>query len=190
MSDQPPAYPGDERPTDELAQELLSEGQDADLHTDPDAPEAGHDFGLADARPPWRVAESLKALRDQINEWAPRRSKASDGTVADSNHPISSDHYPGVMDGAVGVVTAMDVTHDPAGGCDAGRLADGLVGSRDKRIKYVIWNSRIANASPIGGQPAWAWRPYTGKNPHNKHVHISVKAEKPLYDSRASWPVG
>jgi len=29
----------------------------------------------------WRVAESLKKLRDQINQIAPNRSRASDGTM-------------------------------------------------------------------------------------------------------------
>ena len=45
----------------------------------------------------------------------------------------------------------------------------------------------IANRAPIGGAAAWAWRPYTGKNPHNKHVHISVRPEKEFYDLKGPW---
>jgi hypothetical protein len=50
-------------------------------------------------------------------------------------------------------------------------------------VKYIIWNRRICNSKV---QP-WTWRPYTGTNPHNKHVHISVLPEKAKYDSRADW---
>ena len=139
---------------------------------------------------PWRVAKSLLALRDQVNRKAPNRNKANDGTIGDAAHASrTSDHNPWVTDGGVGVVTAMDITHDPAHGCDAGALAEAIRGSRDARVKYVIWNRRIANPLPIGGQPPWAWRPYTGANPHNHHVHISVKSDKPSYDSVASWTV-
>jgi hypothetical protein len=77
----------------------------------------------------------------------------------------------------------MDVTHDPAHGVSGDDLAAGLVASRDPRIKYVIWNRRICSSevSP------WVWRPYSGANPHDHHVHISVKPEKSLYDDESPW---
>jgi hypothetical protein len=81
----------------------------------------------------------------------------------------------------------MDVTHDPARGCDAGRLAASIRESRDLRVKYVIWNRQIANSSPIGGHEAWAWRQYNGANPHSHHVHISVKADKASFDDEGAW---
>ncbi|HEX6903316.1 MAG TPA: DNA/RNA non-specific endonuclease [Thermoanaerobaculia bacterium] len=138
----------------------------------------------------WRVAKSLLALRNQVNAKAPRRSKASDGTIGDAAHATrNSDHNPWVRDGAMGVVTAMDITHDPANGCDAGALAEAIRASRDARVKYIIWNRRIASSSVIGGVAAWTWRPYTGSNPHSKHVHISVRPEKAAFDSEASWAV-
>ena len=83
----------------------------------------------------------------------------------------------------------MDITHDPQRNCDAGALAEAIRGSRDARVKYIIWNRRIANSSPMDGQPPWAWRPYGGSNPHNHHVHISVKSEKALYNSTAAWTI-
>jgi hypothetical protein len=139
----------------------------------------------------WRVANSLLALREQVNRRAPSRSKLSDGTIGDPRHRLrTSDHNPWVSDGRIGVVTAMDITHDPSRGCDAGALAEAIRSSRDSRVKYIIWNRRIANSSPIGSQAAWAWRPYSGANPHDKHVHISVKSEKASYDSTIDWTIG
>jgi len=144
---------------------------------------------LESARP-WRLAAALKMLQQQINAAYPGRSKASDGTIGNAAHQTrASDHNPHIVDGGTGVVTAIDITHDPARGCDAGVIARLLHASRDPRIKYIIWNRRIANASPIGAAPAWAWRAYTGSNPHDKHCHLSVKAGKVLYDDDSAWPV-
>lgn len=117
----------------------------------------------------WRVAGSLLVLRDQINAAHPKRSKASDGTIGDPAHAAStSDHNPD----AFGVVRALDLTHDPKNGLDAGDLAEQLRVARDPRIKYVISDRRIF-AGPDGPQP-WVWRPYRGSNPHTSHVHVSV----------------
>lgn len=139
----------------------------------------------------WRVASSLEKLLLQINEMAPNRRKASDGGIGDDNHKNrNSDHNPWVdFDGVRGVVTARDFTHDPARGCDAGVLAEQIRASRDPRVKYIIWNRRIANSSSIGGAAPWAWRPYNGRNPHDHHVHISVLPEKAKYDSEQPWSI-
>jgi hypothetical protein len=132
----------------------------------------------------WRVAESLQRLLEQVNQMAPDRNKASDGSIGDPRHQSrASDHNPWVIDGNIGVVTARDITHDPRNGCDAQKIADSIVASRDPRVKYIIWNRQICNSKT---QP-WTWRRYTGANPHNKHVHISVLPEKAKYDNRADW---
>lgn len=159
---------------------------EGDAHLDPDAPPPDRiDEGLEALRP-WRVAEALLALRRQVDARAPRRNKASDGAIGDAEHATrDSDHNPWVVDGAFGVVTAIDVTHDPAGGCDAGALAEAIQAARDPRVKYVIWNRQIVSATV---RP-WEWRPYTGANPHNKHVHISVSEHKGNYDSVAAWSI-
>ncbi len=136
----------------------------------------------------WRVAESLKTMLAQVNRMAPRRLKASDGTIGDADHATrKSDHNPWVIDGGKGVVTAMDITHDPRHGCSAAAIAESLTASRDHRIKYVIWNRRIAYFQAINGAAAWEWRRYTGENPHDKHVHVSVRPDKILYDSTERW---
>lgn len=174
---------------------------------EPMAPEFGDDFyaasepalglfggaALEPGPPPtpvaaWRTALSLKKLFAQVNLLAPTRKKTSDGTIGDAKHQTSnSDHNPWVVDAGVGVVTACDITHDPSGGCDAEKIAESIRMSKDVRVKYIIWNERIANSASIGGNLPWAWRKYSGANKHNHHIHISVKPEKAQYDSEASW---
>jgi hypothetical protein len=136
----------------------------------------------------WRVAGSLKTILDQVNNLAPARSKRSDGTIGDVAHAQrSSDHNPWVLDsdGSSGIVTAMDITHDPVNGCDCHVLAESLQHNKDKRIKYVIWNKRIMSSTVS----PWEWRTYTGSNPHNKHLHISTHCEKSLRDLNDSWAI-
>jgi lysozyme family protein len=165
-----------------------------DPHADPQAPDAAQwppfgDPGVESVGP-WRAAKALLALKSQIDAACPGRATGYDGTIGDLRHQGSvSDHNPHVRDDGIGVVTAIDITHDPAHGCDAGRLAAALHDARDPRIKYIIWNRRIANASPIGAAPAWAWRTYTGASPHDHHCHISVKADKNFYDDTSPWPI-
>lgn len=130
----------------------------------------------------WRVAKSLLALRDQVNGRWPSRRKDSDGSIGNAEHSSrTSDHNPN----AAGVVCAIDITHDPASGCDSYALAEVLRANRDPRIKYIISNRKIASGSD--GPAAWAWRKYSGANPHDHHVHISVKSQKALYDTEGDW---
>lgn len=111
----------------------------------------------------WRLAKSLETLRSQVNAAYPNRSKASDGTIGDAAHAASaSDHNPNPN----GVVTALDLTHDPANGFDAHALAEHLRTHRHPSLRYVISNARIA-----GAWTNWGWQPSSG---HTQHVHISV----------------
>ena len=140
----------------------------------------------------WRPAESLKTLLTQINSLALNRSKDSDGMIGDAEHQSrDSDHNPWVWDAASkkGIVTALDITNDPTNKCDCSVLAKSLETNKDARIKYVIWNKQIMNSSPIDGSNAWAWRPYSGKNPHDKHIHISVKCQQDIFDSTTNWNI-
>lgn len=128
----------------------------------------------------WRLAKSLEQLRAQVNAAYPNRSKTSDGTIGDARHAASkSDHNPT----SAGVVTAIDITHDPAHGVVIADIAEVLRKSLDPRIKYVICNGRIfsSKTSP------WVWRPYTGTNAHSKHIHVSVMADPALYDDTRPW---
>jgi hypothetical protein len=135
----------------------------------------------------WRLAKSLEVLKKQINDAYPNRSKSSDGTIGDAAHATtSSDHNPWVRDSDIGVVTAIDLTHDPKKGLDSYKLAEILRVAHDPRIKYVISNGQIfsSQVSP------WKWRPYHGSNLHNHHVHISVMPTKKDYDNTSPWQIG
>jgi peptidoglycan hydrolase-like protein with peptidoglycan-binding domain len=140
----------------------------------------------------WRVAKSLDQLLAEINASAPNRSKASDGAIGDEAHQgTDSDHNPHCCGW---VVTARDFTHDPAGGFDSYAYAEWqrkrckgdilINGVREIRVKYIISNRRIA--SPTDN---WAWRNYTGSNPHDKHAHVSVDCtgEGGYMDSTDPW---
>ena len=127
-----------------------------------------------------RIANSLDTLRSQIDRDHPARSKLSDGWIGDAAHAArSSDHNPN----SAGVVTALDITHDPAHGVDTWALAEILRARRDPRIKYVISNGRIFSSvvSP------WRWRSYTGANKHTHHIHVSVMGDAALYDLDSAW---
>lgn len=118
------------------------------------------------------AAPAILRLREQINAMYPARSKASDGIMGDAAHEArASDHNDG---------NAIDFTHDLEHGPDLEALADVLLS--DRRTKYVIWNKRIASPSISAG----AWRPYSGTNPHTRHLHLSILAE--ARSDTADWP--
>lgn len=118
-----------------------------------------------------RAPACVAALRDANAAW-PTRKKASDGIMGDAAHQARpSDHNLG---------NAVDVTHDPASGCDAGVIVD--LATRDPRVTYVIWDRRIWSRARADE----GWRPYAGSNPHTKHVHISVRTD--ARDDASPWP--
>lgn len=132
----------------------------------------------------WRAAQSLAVLFRQLNEAYPARSRLSDGTVCNpDNHTPSSDHCPHDFPGwGSDIVTAGDYTHDSGHGCDMAEVSEAIRQSRDRRVKYVIFNRRIfsATVSP------WQWRPYSGLNPHDRHMHLSVVGASAA-DDIAEW---
>lgn len=139
-----------------------------------------------------RLAESLKQLRSQVNARWPNRDKASDGWIGDAAHAANdSDHNPWVRDiHGTGVVTAIDIDADLAPGVNVKVLVDALVASRDKRIKYIIFNRQIISCYPAHGFAAWQWRKYSGKNAHVQHAHVSVNSDPGHYDSMVEWNIG
>ncbi len=113
----------------------------------------------------------LAALRDANAAW-PGRKRVSDGIMGDARHMASkSDHNDG---------NAVDITHDPAHGCDGNVIS--ALAQADDRVTYVIWNKRIWNASVSPD-----WRPYKGSNGHTHHCHISIKVAKRGDDSPWPW---
>ncbi len=142
----------------------------------------------------WRVAYSLggdskSGLLGEINAFAPGRDTASDGSIGDAAHAArTSDHNPWVTWDGVGIVRARDFTHDPDK-FPGQALADAL----EKKMReghpalrsgsYIIWNHRILSYDRLSE----GWRPYTGSNPHEHHVHLSVSTAHSGYDSTAPW---
>lgn len=136
----------------------------------------------------WRPARSIDVLLAQWNAAHPGRSKASDGSIGNADHQTrDSDHNAWVGPASDGnmIVTARDFTHDPAHGADADALAEALKRAKDPRVKYVIRARRIWSLA----RDAEGWRPYTGKNPHLTHVHVSVSPIERLYDNTGKWVI-
>ncbi len=142
----------------------------------------------------WRLAKALTTLRNEVNVRWPKRDKTSDGTIGDAAHAArSSDHNPWIKDpDGTGVVRAFDCDRD---GIDADWLAEhiralGMMG--DARLSptgYVIFRRRIAGAGST--RQRWEWRPYSGANAHEHHVHTSF-TQKPGalgFDSEAGWGI-
>jgi len=122
----------------------------------------------------WRLARSLGVLRDEINQIAPSRSREYDGTIGDEAHQArNSDHNPNED----GVVCAFDATHDPASGADMEVISAKIATLGHPALKYVIFNRRFFS-------PTEGWRDYSGSNPHDHHMHVSVGGD---YDDTNPW---
>ncbi|MDP8929213.1 MAG: peptidoglycan-binding protein [Actinomycetota bacterium] len=134
----------------------------------------------------WRLAQSLVVLRDEVNTVAPRRDKHADGWIGDKYHRRrASRHNPN----SEGVVTALDLTHDPGNGCDIHAVAEQVRRRPHPNLDYIISNGRIASQST-----GWAWRNYTGSNKHRVHAHFAVgvgpdSAPRPPYDDTTPWGI-
>ncbi len=129
----------------------------------------------------WRLAESLKKLREQINAAYPNRDKSSDGSIGDTSHSArKSDHNPN----AAGVVCAIDIDEDLTPTNTVAGIVAQLQISKDPRIKYIIYEGRITVKGDIT-----RWKPYTGVNPHRHHAHISVNSDPRLADDRREWAI-
>jgi len=104
---------------------------------------------------------AIAALR-QATAHFPKRKKASDGLLPSKAHVHqnpNSDHNSGF---------AVDITHDPEKGIDCAFAFIKL--QSDPRVKYLIFKGKIWSKEKGN-------RDYTGSNPHNKHLHISIKEE-------------
>ncbi len=137
----------------------------------------------------WVVDRGLDKLLAQINAAAPLRSKASDGSVGDLAHAAgTSDHNPQASagDDPPNQVDARDFTHDPAAGADMAVISEAIRQSKDQRVSYVIFNRRIFSGTD-SAQP-WVWRPYSGDNPHDHHMHVSVNDVH--NDETQDWAIG
>jgi hypothetical protein len=104
---------------------------------------------------------AIAVLRQATAHW-PKRKKASDGLLPSKAHVHqnpNSDHNSGF---------AVDLTHDPENGVNCSFLFIKL--QQDPRVKYLIFKGKIWSIKNGNKE-------YTGSNPHNKHIHISIKEE-------------
>ena len=102
------------------------------------------------------------AVLRQATAISPSRKKASDGLLpskAHINQSPNSDHNTGF---------AVDLTHDPKHGIDCFDIFEKL--KEDERVKYLIFQGKIWSKE----RAKQGNRVYTGSNPHNKHLHISI----------------
>ena len=100
------------------------------------------------------------AVLRQATALRPNRKKASDGLLPSAAHQLqnpNSDHNTGL---------AVDLTHDKDAGIDCNDLFTQL--QKDKRVKYLIFKGKIWSKER-------GLKDYEGSNPHNKHLHISIK---------------
>ena len=104
---------------------------------------------------------AISVLR-QATALKPLRKKVSDGLLPSAAHlkqSPTSDHNTGY---------AVDLTHDPKNGIDCADIFEKL--KDDKRVKYLIFQGKIWSKE----KAKQGNRKYTGSNPHNKHLHISI----------------
>jgi hypothetical protein len=109
-----------------------------------------------------RATPAAIAVLRQATAISPSRKKASDGLLpskAHINQSPNSDHNTGF---------AVDLTHDPKHGIDCFDIFEKL--KEDARVKYLIFQGKIWSKE----KAKQGNRVYTGSNPHNKHLHISI----------------
>jgi hypothetical protein len=123
-----------------------------------------------------RLSKAAQQLREQFDDSFPDRDRTSDGWIADARHLAAgtSDH---IADPKTGIVRAIDVDRDVSGKPKPDLMPDiadqlRLLAKTDKRIKYIIFDSKICSA-----KSAWRWRTYTGINQHKHHCHISFSTK-------------
>ena len=115
------------------------------------------------------------AVLRQATAISPLRMKASDGLLPSQAHikqsPVS-DHNTGL---------AVDLTHDPKNGIDCADIFEKI--KEDKRVKYLIFKGKIWSKE----KAKQGNRQYTGSNPHNKHLHISIESSLSADTSPWFW---
>jgi len=138
------------------------------------------------------LAPALETLRDEINSLAPNRDRRSDGWIGDKRHAGSkSDHNPSNWPGSwTGVVRAFDFDNDLGNGRDGSTLWDALVPMLGRHAAlgsgaYLIYRSRIISTDRLDEGA----RRYSGTNPHDGHIHVSVGTSAAAYNSTAPWGV-
>lgn len=113
-----------------------------------------------------KASPAAVAVLKQATALWPKRKKDSDGLLPSSAHIAQnpdSDHNLGL---------AVDLSNDPANGVDCKDIFQRL--KTDDRVVYLIHDGKIWSKE----RAAEGDRKYDGVNPHHKHLHISIRADK------------
>jgi hypothetical protein len=122
----------------------------------------------------WHLAPSLAVLRAEVNARWPGRDRTSDGSIGDTAHSSrSSDHNPNSRRS----VNAIDVDED---GVDMAAIKAAI--QRHPSAHYWIYERRIADRDND-----WRPVPYYGDNPHDKHLHVSIRQTTSAEQDRRPW---
>jgi hypothetical protein len=128
------------------------------------------------------LAPSLKALTAEITgRWAPAWPTVGigDGWIGDPSHQArKSDHNPDWESG--GVVRAVDIGIQ---GRNPRAILNEVIG--DPRVWYVIHKGVIYSRTY-----GWAASRYTGSNPHNHHIHVSICHSRKAESDTSLWLAG
>jgi hypothetical protein len=120
------------------------------------------------------LAPALAVLRDEINARWPDRDQASDGWIGDTAHQgTRSDHNPNDR----GSVNALDIDRD---GVDMAAIIAAI--EAHPSAHYWIYREQIADRDD-----GWRRRPYTGSNPHDKHLHVSIRQSRTAEQDQRPW---
>ncbi len=107
------------------------------------------------------LAPALARLRTEVNSEWPDRDRRTDGWLGDADHQARlSQHNPDEWN----LVRALDLDTD---GINVARVLKSLIGAPG--VWYVIHDGRIWSRT-------FGWKPrrYTGPNPHEGHIHVSL----------------
>jgi peptidoglycan hydrolase-like protein with peptidoglycan-binding domain len=121
----------------------------------------------------WHLAPSLSILQAQLNKRWPNRKKP-DGTIGDTAHKRrKSSHNPNRR----GSVNGIDISNE---GIEVAAVIKAAM--KHPSTWYVISQGFIYSRTY-----GFAKRRYTGSNPHNSHIHISILDTVKAENSTELW---
>lgn len=136
----------------------------------------------------WKLAPCLQQFWNEVDAIAPGRDRSSDGSIGDAAHQAGdSDHNPDDN----GFVCAVDTDEDTRAPVTMWDIVNYLIGECRKpnnvgldrgRANYFIYERTIWRAD--GG---WQPEPYTGANPHDKHMHLSCEHDLTYVNDTRPW---
>ncbi|WP_329101005.1 peptidoglycan-binding protein [Micromonospora sp. NBC_01699] len=127
--------------------------------------------------PAYHLAPVLGVLRDEIDRRWPHRDRASDGWIGDPAHQATqSDHNPDTDNRSV---NALDVDRD---GIDPMLVVRRCIAHPS--TQYVIFDRTIWSRTRDFNAAR-----YTGSNPHDRHLHVSVSHDRALEASTRTWGI-